>query len=69
MTTSSHRPNLNYPTCAICGYGHREPDEHGKIPCRDDRPSQCPECPSASPPAVVENRWECLSCGWFMYYA
>jgi ribosomal protein S27AE len=72
MTTNNMRPNEAYPTCRVCGHGHREPDENGEYHFSEEsqvRPSQCPQCPSASPPAKVENRWECLACGWFMYHS
>ncbi len=61
MTTAGHRPNEVYPTCQSCGQAHGVKDSH-------QRPSQCPVCPSASPPAVVDDRWECQACGWTFYF-
>ena len=61
MTTNANRENSEYPTCHQCGSAHGYKDAH-------TRPSQCPVCPSASPPATLEDRWECLACGWYFYF-
>lgn len=57
MTMAALRPNLEYPTCMTCGQAHGYRHHFG-------RPSQCPVCPSASPPVAHEEGFTCLACRW-----